>query len=90
MGYEAPSEVNVEIAIIGGTGVYGVDGMTDVKELDLDTPFGKPSSLIRTGKIDGVSVAFLARHDTNHRLAPSEVPYQANIYALKMIGVKYM
>eukprot|EP01102_Stenamoeba_stenopodia_P003725 TRINITY_DN13880_c0_g1_i1.p2 TRINITY_DN13880_c0_g1~~TRINITY_DN13880_c0_g1_i1.p2 ORF type:complete len:342 (-),score=104.12 TRINITY_DN13880_c0_g1_i1:113-1012(-) len=90
MGYEAPKEVNVEIAIIGGTGVYGVEGLTDVKELDLDTPFGKPSSLIRIGKIDGVSVAFLARHDVTHRLAPSEVPYQANIYALKMIGVKYI
>lgn len=84
------SDVTVEIAFIGGTGVYGVEGLTDVQELDLDTPFGKPSSKIRVGKLEGVPVAFLARHDVNHRLLPAEVPYRANIYALKSIGVKYI
>jgi 5'-methylthioadenosine phosphorylase len=58
--------------------------------VEIDTPFGKPSSKIVIGKIHDEPVAFLSRHDVNHRLTPSEVPYQANIYALKSLGVKYL
>jgi 5'-methylthioadenosine phosphorylase len=78
------------LAVIGGTGVYGVEGLTDKQELHVDTPFGKPSSPIVVGKLDGFPVAFLARHDLNHRLLPTEIPFRANIYALKLLGVKYL
>jgi len=79
-----------EIGIIGGTGIYGIDGMTDKKELLIDTPFGKPSSVILTGNVEGTKVAFIARHGVHHHLLPSEIPFKANIFALKMLGVKYL
>jgi 5'-methylthioadenosine phosphorylase len=78
------------IGIIGGSGVYGLEGMQNKREIEIDTPFGKPSSKIMIGELDGIRVAFLARHDVTHRLTPSEVPYRANIYALKLLGVKYL
>lgn len=81
---------NVEIAVIGGTGVYTLQGVTDKQEYDMDTPFGKPSSKIVVGKLHGENVAFLARHDVKHRLLPSEIPFKANIFALKLLGVKYL
>ncbi len=80
----------VDIAIIGGTGVYGVEGMTDKLELVIDTPFGPTSSKIMIGTVEGEQVAFIARHDVTHRLTPTEVPYKANIWALKALGVKYL
>jgi len=82
--------VQAEIGIIGGTGVYGVEGMTNIQELDVDTPYGKPSCKIVVGTVEEVVIAFIARHDTSHRLLPNEVPYAANIYALKVLGVKYI
>lgn len=86
-----PLPTNVSIGVIGGTGVYGVEGMSDVVEFDnVETPFGCTSSRVVVGKLFGELIAFIARHDTNHRLTPSEVPYCANIYALKMMGVKYL
>jgi len=79
------------IGLIGGTGVYKIAGLVITEELDLDTPFGKPSSRVALGTLDGVvRVAFIARHDVGHRLLPSEIPFRANIYALKMVGVKYL
>jgi len=78
------------IGMIGGSGVYGLEGMQNKKEIEIDTPFGKPSSKIMIGELEGITVAFLARHDVTHRLSPSEVPYRANIYALKLLGVKYL
>jgi len=82
--------LNVEIAVIGGSGIYKVEGLSDVRELDILTPFGKTSSKIFVGSLGSTKMAFLARHDTTHRLLPTEIPFQANIYALKMIGVKYL
>ena len=76
-----------ELGIIGGSGLYQMDGLTDIEQIDLDTPFGKPSSPIMIGSINGKRVAFLARHGLGHFLLPSEVNYRANIYALKAIGV---
>lgn len=76
------------IAIIGGSGLYSMDGMDDTKELDIITPFGKPSAPIVVGTIENRRVAFLARHGIGHYINPSEVPYQANIYALKSLGVQ--
>lgn len=64
--------------------------LQDVRELHTNTPFGKPSDAITVGTLGGRSVAFLPRHGRGHVLTPSEVPYQANIYALKTLGVKYV
>jgi len=76
------------IAVIGGTGVYQMDSLKDVETIEMNTPYGAPSSAIVIGSIEDKRVAFLARHGIGHVLLPSEVNYRANIYALKMIGVK--
>ncbi len=75
-------------AVIGGSGLYQLEGMTHIQELDLDTPFGKPSDAIIVGELDGVWVAFLPRHGRGHILSPTELPGRANIWALKSLGVK--
>lgn len=78
----------VSIAIIGGSGLYHMPGLQDTKEYNLDTPFGKPSAPIVVGTLEGVSIAFLARHGIGHHIMPTEVPYRANIFALKSLGVE--
>ena len=78
------------IGILGGSGLYRMEGLAEVREQVIDTPFGKPSDALLLGKIDGVSVAFLARHGRTHGLAPAEIPYRANIYAMKSLGVQYL
>ena len=78
----------IEIGIIGGSGLYNLEEMTDKKEVAVKTPFGNPSDKIITGKIGGVSVGFLARHNRQHIYLPTEVPYRANIYALKKLGAR--
>jgi len=82
--------LSVEIAVVGGSGIYKVDGLTDIRDFDVTTPFGKTSSKIFVGVLGTTRIAFLARHDTTHRLLPSEIPFRANVYALKMLGVKYL
>jgi len=78
------------IGVIGGSGLYDMEGLTAKKELEFDTPFGKPSDVITVGKLGEVGIAFLPRHGKGHRLSPSEVPYRANIYALKSLGVEWL
>jgi 5'-methylthioadenosine phosphorylase len=78
------------IAVIGGSGLYSMPGLTGTTEHNIDTPFGKPSAPIVIGNLEGRQVAFLARHGHGHHLTPSEVPYRANIYALKAIGAKHI
>lgn len=78
------------IGIIGGSGLYHMDALQDVKEHDLQTPYGRPSDVLVTGKVHGISVAFLARHGRGHRLIPSEVPYRANVHAMRQLGVRYL
>lgn len=80
----------IAIAVIGGSGLYQMNELKNPQEHWIDTPFGKPSDAIITGFIGSVEVAFLARHGRNHQFIPSEVPYLANIYALKTLGVKYI
>jgi len=75
------------IGVIGGSGLYDLPDLTDREERWLATPFGIPSSPIVTGRIGDTTLAFLARHGRGHRLNPSEVPYRANIFALKSLGV---
>jgi len=76
------------IGVIGGSGLYEMKEMEQVREIMLDTPFGKPSDSFVTGVLNGVKMAFLPRHGRGHRLLPSEVNYQANIYGMKQLGVE--
>jgi len=75
------------IGVIGGSGVYTVEGLSDSTWTRVVSPFGEPSDLVLTGTLDGVEVAFLPRHGRAHRLSPSEINYRANIDALKRVGV---
>ena len=79
-----------KIGVIGGSGLYQMEGMTDVEEVQVSTPFGAPSDAITVGRVEGVSIAFLPRHGRGHRLNPTEVPSRANIYALKSLGVEWV
>jgi len=81
---------NPKIGIIGGSGVYSFPGLKDVNEINIDTPFGKPSSPILFGKLNEKGIAFLVRHGLNHSIPPSRVNYRANIFALKLLGVKWI
>jgi len=78
----------IRIGVIGGSGLYQMEGLADVEEVAIDTPFGKPSDVFIVGTLGGVRVAFLPRHDRGHRLLPSELPFRANIYAMKLLGVE--
>ena len=84
------SQPSARVAVIGGSGLYGMEGLTDVEERQISTPFGEPSDAITLGRLDDVPIAFLPRHGRGHRLAPSEVPARANIYALKILGVEWV
>jgi len=77
-----------KIGIIGGSGLYQMDGIKDVKEVAIKTPFGSPSDKYITGVLEGISVAFLPRHGRGHRISPSEINYRANIYGMKKLGVE--
>ena len=83
--YQMPE---AKIGIIGGSGLYKMEGMTEVDEVKVSTPFGEPSDAIILGNLEGVRVAFLPRHGKGHRISPSELPAKANIYALKSLGVE--
>jgi 5'-methylthioadenosine phosphorylase len=76
------------IGLIGGSGLYGLAGLTDAREHAVSTPFGPPSDTLLVGTLGDRSVAFLARHGRNHRLLPGEINYRANIYAMKALGVE--
>ena len=83
-----PNHPQAEIAIIGGSGLYEIQGFTESAVVDIDTPYGKPSDFITVGELLDVPVAFLPRHGLGHRVNPTELPFRANIYALKTLGVK--
>ncbi len=78
----------IKIGIIGGSGIYDIEGLDNVEAIAVDTPFGVPSDKIITGSLDGVRFAFLPRHGRGHRISPSELNFRANIYALKKLGVE--
>ena len=77
-----------QIGIIGGSGLYQMPELQDVEEVRVETPFGDPSDAFIVGTLEGVRVAFLPRHGRGHRFTPTELPFRANIYALKMLGVE--
>jgi 5'-methylthioadenosine phosphorylase len=77
-----------DIGIIGGSGLYAMEGFADVREVAVETPFGSPSDTLMVGTLEGRRVAFLPRHGRGHRLLPSELNFQANIFAMKLLGVE--
>src|ERR1700753_1267928 len=81
------SAPRAEIGIIGGSGLYSMEGLTNTREVRIKTPFGDPSDAFVIGTLEGKRVAFLARHGRGHRVLPAELPYRANIYAMKLLGV---
>ena len=80
----------VSIGIIGGSGLYQMPELQNVREQRVETPFGDPSDAFIIGELEGVSVAFLPRHGRGHKLLPTELPFRANIYAMKLLGVEYI
>lgn len=87
MGERNPT-ARAAIGIIGGSGLYDIEGLSNVKQVPVRTPFGQPSADVVLGELDGVRVAFLSRHGRGHRLNPSEINYRANVYAMKSLGVQ--
>ena len=82
------AETVARLGVIGGTGLYRMAGLADIEERQIETPFGPPSDPITIGTLDGERVAFLARHGRGHRFSPTRVPYRANLWALKSLGVE--
>jgi 5'-methylthioadenosine phosphorylase len=78
------------IGIIGGSGIYDLDGLRDIAEVEVDTPFGSPSDRFITGMLGDAKMVFLARHGRGHRVLPHEINYRANIYAMKTLGVQWI
>lgn len=85
-----PASLTPRIGIIGGSGLYRMDGLTGVREVIVPTPYGAASDALLLGRLGGVDVAFLARHGRTHGLIPSQIPFRANIHALKSVGVQYL
>jgi 5'-methylthioadenosine phosphorylase len=81
---------DIKIGIIGGSGVYNIEGIKDIKEYKINTPFGNPSDNIIVGELEGKRVAFLPRHGRGHFISPTEINARANIYALKLLGVEFL
>ena len=77
-----------DIGIIGGTGLYQMEGFTDVREVPVETPFGPPSDSLMVGLLEGRRVAFLPRHGRGHRILPHELNFRANVFAMKKLGVE--
>src|SRR5580693_1899798 len=82
------ANTQAEIGIIGGSGLYSMNGLTKTREVQVKTPFGEPSDAIVLGMLEGKRVAFLARHGRGHRILPSEINFRANVYAMKLLGVE--
>jgi 5'-methylthioadenosine phosphorylase len=86
----APTLHTARLGVLGGSGLYGMEGLEDIQELTLSTPYGDPSDSLRLGRIGDLEVVFLARHGRHHTFAPSEVPYKANLWALRSLGVRWI
>jgi 5'-methylthioadenosine phosphorylase len=82
------ANTHAEVGIIGGSGLYSMNGLTKTREIEVKTPFGAPSDAIVLGMLEGKRVAFLARHGRGHRILPSEINFRANVYAMKLLGVE--
>ena len=78
------------LGVLGGSGLYAMDGLEDIQEIVVDTPYGPTSDSLRLGRLGDLEVVFLARHGRHHSLSPTEVPYQANIWALRSLNVRWI
>jgi 5'-methylthioadenosine phosphorylase len=78
------------LGVIGGSGIYDLPGLDNVREERIESPWGEPSGALRIGDVAGLPVVFLPRHDKGHRLSPSDINYRANIDILKRAGVTYL
>ena len=87
---EQNSISDIKIGIIGGSGIYQMDGVTSIEEHEISTPFGNPSDTFMVGLLNGIKIAFLPRHGREHRLLPSELNYRANIFGFKQLGVTHL
>ena len=89
----SPTGLNLaqaRLGVLGGSGLYAMEGLENVQELTIDTPFGPPSDSLRLGTLGGMEVVFLARHGRHHTFLPTEVPYRANIWAMRSLGVRWI
>lgn len=84
------SATQIDFAVIGGSGLYQIDSLTEVEERIVETPFGSPSDAFTIGRLEGLRVAFLPRHGRGHRLLPSEINYRANMWAIKSLGARFV
>ena len=82
--------MSTRIGVMGGSGLYEIEGLQDIQEVRMDTPFGPPSDAFITGKLGDTEMVFLPRHGRGHVLNPSEVPYRANIWGMKRLGVDWI
>ncbi len=87
---QGPDLGQARLGVLGGSGLYAIDGLEDMREVAVDTPFGSPSDTLRLGRIGDLEVVFLARHGRHHTLSPTEVPYRANLWALRSLGVRWI
>ncbi|MFY8147749.1 MAG: S-methyl-5'-thioadenosine phosphorylase [Prochlorococcaceae cyanobacterium] len=85
-----PDLASARIGVLGGSGLYGMEGLEDVREITVDTPYGAPSDSLRVGRLGESEVVFLARHGRHHTFTPTEVPYRANLWALRSLGVRWI
>tara|TARA_B100000700_G_scaffold292576_1_gene352724 strand:- start:97 stop:1020 length:924 start_codon:yes stop_codon:yes gene_type:complete len=81
---------NARLGVLGGSGLYSIDAIENSREMNIDTPYGKPSDTLRIGILGGMEVVFLARHGRYHTFPPTEIPYRANIWALRSLGVRWI
>ena len=87
---QSPDLSNARVGVIGGSGLYAIAGLEDEQEVEVQTPFGHPSDRLRVGRLEGVDTVFLARHGRHHQFLPREVPYRANLWAMRSLGVRWL
>jgi len=91
MASSLPTELDqARLGVLGGSGLYAMEGLRELREVTVDTPYGSPSDSLRIGRIEDTEVVFLARHGRHHSFTPSEVPYRANLWALRSLGVRWI
>ena len=90
MDHQSPDLSKARVGVIGGSGLYAIAGLEDEQEVEVQTPFGHPSDRLRVGRLEGVDTVFLARHGRHHQFLPREVPYRANLWAMRSLGVRWL
>ena len=90
MEHLSPDLSKARVGVIGGSGLYAIAGLEEEQELAIDTPFGRPSDRFRVGRLAGVDTVFLARHGRHHQFLPRDVPYRANLWAMRSLGVRWL